>query len=74
MFLKKVTAMTVCVICGLKDWRLIEFHHVNPGSKKFALSQATTNRAGISTLKQELRKCIPVCPNCHRLIHLECVL
>ena len=66
--------MVAYICCGLHDARLIDFHHVNSDSKRFGLSQAINKRAGIATLKTELRKCIPVCCACHRLIHIECVI
>jgi hypothetical protein len=73
-FLRKLKAITSCIHCGLRDWRLIDFHHVNPDSKRFDLSRAAKKRVSIATLKRELRKCIPVCLHCHRIIHIECVL
>ena len=74
IFLRRVRAMVACICCGLADARLIDFHHINAESKHFGLSVAARNRAGIATLKTELRKCIPVCCACHRLIHIECVI
>jgi hypothetical protein len=73
-FLRKLKALTRCIHCGLRDHRLIDFHHINPDSKRFDLSRAAKKRVSIATLKRELRKCIPVCLHCHRIIHIECVL
>jgi hypothetical protein len=73
-FLRKLKGITRCIHCGLHDWRLIDFHHMNPDSKRFDLSRAAKKRVSIATLKRELRKCIPVCLHCHRIIHIECVL
>ena len=73
-FLRKLKGITRCIHCGLRDWRLIDFHHMNPDSKRFDLSRAAKKRVCLATLKRELRKCIPVCLHCHRIIHIECVL
>jgi hypothetical protein len=74
VFLRKLKAFTACIHCGLRDWRLIDFHHISPDSKSFDLSGAAKKRVCLATLKRELRKCIPVCLHCHRIIHIECVL
>jgi hypothetical protein len=43
-FLRKLKALMACIHCGLRDSRLIDFHHVNPDSKCFDLSRAATKR------------------------------
>lgn len=57
-----------CAICGYdKCQGALEFHHLDPEEKDFALSQ----NANIATEKalNEIQKCILVCANCHREIH-----
>src|SRR6516164_10755356 len=46
-FLRKVKALASCIHCGLKDYRLIDFHHLSPNNKRFSLSQASNNRISL---------------------------
>lgn len=59
-----------CERCGYnKCIRALEFHHINPNEKDFGISKCITK--SMSTLKQEVDKCILVCSNCHAEIHEE---
>jgi hypothetical protein len=56
-----------CVICGYnKCETALEFHHLNPKSKDFSISN---NSFSFEKMKLETDKCILVCANCHREIH-----
>lgn len=57
----------ICSKCGFDDWRILEFHHVK-GKKDFTVSQGMIH--SIDTIKKEIEKCVPLCPNCHKLEHL----
>src|SRR6516165_943920 len=57
-FLRKVKALASCIHCGLKDYRLIDFHHLFPDAKRFSLSETANNRISLKMLKHEIRKCI----------------
>ncbi len=55
-----------CMICGYnKSLSALEFHHINPKEKEFAL---TYSNKSWDKLKQEADKCILVCANHHREI------
>lgn len=57
-----------CQCCGYnKCIQALEFHHLNPTEKSFSFCE-NTNRSWEKT-KEELKKCILVCANCHREIH-----
>ena len=59
-----------CVLCGYdKCFGALEFHHINPEEKKYALSSGG-NCHKIEDDVTEVKKCILVCSNCHREIHL----
>lgn len=61
----------LCVKCGYsKCISALEFHHLDPSQKDFALSSDGHTRSWDS-IKIELDKCILVCANCHREIHVE---
>lgn len=58
-----------CCICG-KSFieEIYEFHHINPVEKKKGLSYGVAYSWSWKKLVKELRKCVMVCANCHRLI------
>lgn len=57
-----------CACCGYdKCIQALEFHHLNPEEKDFNFG-TNTNRSWEST-RNEIKKCILVCANCHREIH-----
>lgn len=58
-----------CVKCHLKKWYLIEFHHLDPSKKYKSVTNLQFNAYSIKTIKEEIRKCIPVCRNCHMEYH-----
>jgi len=65
-FVDKVKAKGCCK-CGEKEKCTLDFHHLKQ-NKDFEISKNKT-RVSISKLKDEIRKCILVCSNCHRKIH-----
>ncbi|MEO5950628.1 MAG: hypothetical protein ABIQ04_04225 [Candidatus Saccharimonadales bacterium] len=59
-----------CVICHYdKHPGVLDFHHVDPTSKLFAISGGGFSRSW-SAIELEIKKCILVCANCHREIEL----
>lgn len=57
-----------CVICGFSDHpRALEFHHVDPATKKFHLSYQGLTRS-IREMRAEAAKCVLLCANCHALV------
>lgn len=58
-----------CSICGYnKHPKAIDFHHLDKNEKASSISKLwrCPNKR-----EKELEKCIPVCSNCHRIIHYE---
>lgn len=55
-----------CVKCGETRPHIIDAHHINPKEKDFMIG---TVIRGIEITKKELKKCIPLCSNCHRDFH-----
>ena len=57
-----------CVACGFNKWVCsLEFHHVDPSQKdprSVSMRSWTWER-----MKEELKKCILLCSNCHRAVH-----
>jgi hypothetical protein len=42
----------------------LEFHHLDPGQKEFALSVRGLTRS-LEEVRREAAKCIVLCANCH---------
>ncbi|MDX6701988.1 MAG: hypothetical protein QOF26_2214 [Baekduia sp.] len=54
-----------CVVCGYdRCVRALEFHHIDPGEKRFALAHRGLSLA-LATLRAEAAKCVLLCSNCH---------
>jgi len=54
-----------CVICGYDRWPgALQFHHLDPARKEFALAMFGITRA-IDKLRKEASKCVLLCANCH---------
>lgn len=47
----------------------MEFHHLDPSEKDFALGNVLASPRSWATLVAELKKCVLVCSNCHKEIH-----
>ncbi|MBI2406252.1 MAG: HNH endonuclease [Candidatus Harrisonbacteria bacterium] len=54
-----------CMVCGYKKYiGAMDFHHVNPANKSFALSVKGLCYSWDTILK-EASKCVLLCKNCH---------
>lgn len=54
-----------CVVCGYdRSAAVLQFHHVNPDEKSFALCVGGRTRA-LDVLRREAAKCVLLCPTCH---------
>tara|TARA_R100001530_G_scaffold113417_2_gene80430 strand:- start:56 stop:436 length:381 start_codon:yes stop_codon:yes gene_type:complete len=67
-FKKYLLSQFPCYLCGLGDPDIIDWHHVNPEDKLFNASDTTKSH---EKWWNEVLKCIPVCCNCHRKIHMN---
>lgn len=58
-----------CQTCGYnRCLGALEFHHLDPKTKKFGISAKGITRKWES-VKKELDKCIMLCANCHREVY-----
>ncbi|MCK4330634.1 hypothetical protein KAX02_12425 [candidate division WOR-3 bacterium] len=58
-----------CAMCGYnKCDAALDFHHVNPEDRKFALGVFSMSKKD-ERIVEELNKCILLCCRCHREIH-----
>ncbi|MFL5892382.1 MAG: helix-turn-helix domain-containing protein [Solirubrobacterales bacterium] len=54
-----------CAICGHSRLpSALHFHHVDPSTKEFALSQEGITRS-LERARAEAKKCVLLCANCH---------
>ena len=67
-----------CSVCGYKkNSSALDFHHINPKEKLFALDlRSLSNRTQLK-IDSEIQKCTLMCRNCHSELHnpqhnLEC--
>lgn len=74
---RKVKQMSVeylggkCSKCGYnKCVDALDFHHLDPKNKSFNPSENGHTRSW-EKQKEEISKCILLCANCHREIHLQ---
>jgi hypothetical protein len=56
-----------CTHCGFSHPAVIDFHHVVYKDKKSVAVLARKGR--IKAAMEEAKKCIPLCANCHRILH-----
>lgn len=60
-----------CVKCGEDHPATIDFHHRDPTTKTAEVSWLYSQAAGVKTLLAEIKKCDPLCSNCHRKLHYD---
>lgn len=59
-----------CCICG-KSYapELYDIHHIFPEYKEFSIGSIRANSVSWERIVVELKKCVMMCANCHRLVH-----
>jgi hypothetical protein len=63
-----------CVCCGYDRCDgALAFHHLNEEEKEIEFGAISTYMAPWKRITKELRKCVLLCHNCHRLTHLKIV-
>jgi hypothetical protein len=69
-FIRRVALWRGCRRCGYREcFGALDFHHLDPSTKKCPVSRLSTN--SIVVIKEEIRKTIILCSNCHRELHLK---
>lgn len=66
-FVSRYKRMCGCYVCREKEPAALDLHHKDPTTK----DGDPANMLGYSTkrLKEEIRKCMVLCANCHRKFH-----
>jgi hypothetical protein len=60
-----------CSKCRIADYRVLEFHHLDNKGKEFTIATAFYNHYGLRRIQTEIKKCIVICANCHRILHYK---
>lgn len=57
-----------CIICGESELVCIDFHHKDPNEKEFTIGKHQSRSK--EWLIKEINKCVCLCSNCHRKVHV----
>jgi hypothetical protein len=57
-----------CVQCGQNHPATFDFHHVDSSTKEESVNKLIKNRA-FKRAMEEVKKCVVLCANCHRIHH-----
>lgn len=61
-----------CQKCGYsKTYNALDFHHIDKSEKKYTISNLLRNPKNLSTIIEEIKKCVLLCKNCHCELHAE---
>lgn len=67
--IKQLKQLAQCAHCGISDYRVLEFHHLDPKLKEREVS--LMYNFSLENIKKEIAKCIVLCANCHRILHTK---
>jgi hypothetical protein len=70
LWLKEYKKTLRCEICEENHPACLDFHHIDPNKKDFALGRIN-KFLSIKLLQNEIAKCKVLCSNCHRKEHYE---
>ena len=61
-----------CSRCGSNgNPAALDFHHIVPSSKLYNVSEMVARGMPLENIWDEMRKCIVLCANCHRIVESE---
>lgn len=60
-----------CSRCGFSHPAVIDFHHVIRDNKRSVNDLAVKQNNIFAAIKEAEEKCIPLCANCHRILHFN---
>ncbi|MFT3697323.1 MAG: hypothetical protein QM831_29545 [Kofleriaceae bacterium] len=62
-------ATFACAHCGEADPDCLHFHHDDPSTKSFEVANGVGSGLSRERILAEIRKCTPLCGNCHAKLH-----
>lgn len=66
-FIRRYKSLCGCKICGEKQSVCLDLHHLDPSQKEF--EPAKMGRQSMEKIRAELKKCVVLCANHHRMVH-----
>jgi hypothetical protein len=60
----------ICVKCGFSHYVALDFHHEDPSKKEYSVNRLISD-GRFKKAYEEIKKCIVLCANCHRIHHHE---
>lgn len=73
IYLQELKKDLKCIICGESDPICIDFHHKDKAQKVACISKMVRDY-GMEKVLEEIKKCDPLCANCHRKLHRDEIL
>lgn len=71
-YLGKIKQESGCSLCNETHPACLDFHHRDPSTKRFAISDFFKLKPSrFADLLDELKKCDVVCVRCHRRLHYK---
>jgi hypothetical protein len=67
---REYKATLACVKCGQNHPATFDFHHIDSSTKEDSVNRLVKYRA-FKRAMEEVKKCIVLCANCHRIHHHE---
>ncbi len=58
-----------CSECGESHPAILDFHHKDPKTKRYDISQMIGKGYAKKSILKEMMKCDILCSNCHRIFH-----
>lgn len=65
-YVNQILSAKACVDCGESDPVVLEFDHIDPETKRDAISRMARKCYTLESIKEEIAKCEVRCSNCHR--------
>jgi hypothetical protein len=60
-----------CLICGFAHPAVIDFHHIVRDKTSQKVNKLVANGSFKRAIEEATTKCIPLCSNCHRVLHWD---
>lgn len=67
-FVRNVKIVIGCQVCGEREPAAIDFHHLDPTTKRFIIGKLAKDLRLVNVI-EEMLGCCCICANCHRKYH-----
>ena len=67
--IQELKSWSKCAKCGEDRGYLLDYHHIDPSQKFDNIARMASNSYKLSTVYEEIKKCVCLCSNCHREFH-----